>query len=121
MNEDGNQKLGKRIKQARQEAGMSKKELARRVDRTQSIVFTVENGLSTIDAPDLPRRAVALGKPVMYFYLVDRMAEDHQLGDQSSDTWFRLLNREYFIGVWLGVIKVTLVAAAAISVPTYNV
>ena len=69
MNEEGNEKLGKRIKQARQEAGMSQKELARRVDRTQGVVSTVENGLSTIDAPDLPRWAVALGKSVMYFYL----------------------------------------------------
>lgn len=78
MNEDGNQKLGKRIKQARQETGMSQKELARRVDRTQGVVSTVENGLSTIDAPDLPRWAVALGKPVMYFYLGEGLDDAEQ-------------------------------------------
>ena len=78
MKEEGNRKLGKRIKQARQEAGMSQKELARRVDRTQGVVSTVENGLSTIDAPDLPRWAAALGKPVMYFYLGEGLEDAQQ-------------------------------------------
>ena len=78
MNEEGNRKLGKRIKQARQEAGMSQKELARRVDRTQGVVSTVENGISTIDAPDLPRWAAALGKPVMYFYLGEGLEDAQQ-------------------------------------------
>ena len=78
MNEEANRRLGKRIKQARQEAGMSQKELARRVDRTQGVVSTVENGLSTIDAPDLPRWAAALGKPVMYFYLGEGLEDVQQ-------------------------------------------
>ena len=78
MNEEGNRKLGKRIKQARQEVGMSQKELARRVDRTQGVVSTVENGFSTIDAPDLPMWAAALGKPVMYFYLGEGLDDAQQ-------------------------------------------
>ena len=69
MSQDGKKQLGARIRQARLAAGLTQEELALRVGLTQGVVSTVEHGVSTIDAPDLPRWAMALNQPVMYFYL----------------------------------------------------
>ena len=38
------------------------------------MISDVENGVSTIDAPDLPKWARALGKPIIYFYEDDAQA-----------------------------------------------
>jgi transcriptional regulator with XRE-family HTH domain len=69
MNRDGKKRLGTRVRRARLDADLSQSQLARRLGVLQSVVSTVENGISTIDAPDLPHWAQALGKPILYFYL----------------------------------------------------
>ena len=43
-------------------------ELAELMGISQAVVSNVENGLTTIDVPDLPRWAAVLNKPIMYFY-----------------------------------------------------
>ena len=78
MSKDGKKQLGARIRQARLAAGLTQGELAGRVGLTQGVVSTVEHGILTIDAPDLPRWAVALNKPVMYFYLGEGLEDVEQ-------------------------------------------
>ena len=47
--------------------------LAENLGLTQAVVSNVENGVSTIDVPDLPKWAEALGKPLMYFFSGEEM------------------------------------------------
>jgi transcriptional regulator with XRE-family HTH domain len=69
MSDDNKKKLGERVRRARREADLTQDELAARLEVSQGVISNVETGVSTIDAPDLPRWARALGVPVMYFYL----------------------------------------------------
>jgi transcriptional regulator with XRE-family HTH domain len=72
MSEDTTKKrLGERIRRARRNADITQLELAHRLGISQGVVSNVETGVSTIDAPDLPRWAEALGVPIMTFYLDD--------------------------------------------------
>lgn len=62
------QLLGVRIRQAREQLGMSQEELAARVARDQRAVSEYENGKRRIAAIDLPVFAQALQVPLLYFY-----------------------------------------------------
>ena len=68
-NEKLKKELGARVQRARRDLGLTQEELAARIGVTQGVVSNLENGVSTLDVPDLPRWARALEKPVMYFYL----------------------------------------------------
>lgn len=68
MNDDLKKKLGDRIRLARHDAHLTQGELAEILGTSQGVISNVETGVSTIDAPDLPRWAAALKKPIMYFY-----------------------------------------------------
>ena len=70
---DSKKRLGERIRRARLEITMKQGELAERLSLTQAVVSNVENGVSTIDVPDLPKWAEALGKPLMYFFTGEEM------------------------------------------------
>lgn len=69
MSNEAKKRLGARVRRARLDAGLNQAQLAERLGVLQSVISTVENGISTIDAPELPRWAQALGKPILYFYL----------------------------------------------------
>lgn len=69
MSSAGKKKLGERIRRARLDADMKQSDLAEKLGISQGVISNVETGVSTIDAPDLPRWAEALGKPIMFFYL----------------------------------------------------
>lgn len=66
--EESKKRLGERVRKARLEIKMKQGVLAENLGLTQAVVSNVENGVSTIDVPDLPKWAEALGKPLMYFY-----------------------------------------------------
>ncbi|QPC83681.1 helix-turn-helix transcriptional regulator [Phototrophicus methaneseepsis] len=68
MEPDLKKQLGARVRKARREADLKQEELAEMLGTSQAVISNVENGVSTIDAPDLPKWARALGKPLMYFY-----------------------------------------------------
>ncbi|MBC6962743.1 helix-turn-helix transcriptional regulator [Anaerolineae bacterium CFX9] len=74
MADDDKKRLAERIRRARREAEITQGELASRLGISQGVVSNVETGVSTINAPDLPQWAAALGKPVMYFYLDDNLS-----------------------------------------------
>lgn len=69
MNDERKKRLGERVRRARQEAQMTQGELAEILGVSQGVISNVETGVSTIDAPELPRWAIALKKPVVFFYL----------------------------------------------------
>ena len=69
MTDDGKKKLGERIRRARMDSGITQKMLAETLGMSQGVISNVENGVSTIDAPELPTWAAALNKPIMFFFL----------------------------------------------------
>ncbi|QPC83674.1 helix-turn-helix transcriptional regulator [Phototrophicus methaneseepsis] len=68
MEPDLKKQLGVRIRKVRRAADLKQEGLAEKLSTSQAVISNVENGVSMIDAPDLPKWARALGKPIMYFY-----------------------------------------------------
>jgi transcriptional regulator with XRE-family HTH domain len=56
-----------RLRQAREEAGLSQREVGRRLGRPQSFVSKVESGERRIDPVELARFAALYGKPLDWF------------------------------------------------------
>lgn len=62
------QNLGRRIRQARQEVGISGTTLARLIDKSQPYVSDLERSQRTPSLETLRDLAMALGKPLSYFF-----------------------------------------------------
>ena len=60
--------MGKRIRRARDDSGITQAELAEKIDRRQASVSHIENGKMAISAGTLARMALALEKPISYFF-----------------------------------------------------
>lgn len=60
--------MGKLIRQAREEVGLSQAELARKIYRRQASLSNMENGLMEASASTLVYLSGVLGKPVTYFF-----------------------------------------------------
>ena len=60
--------VGQRIRQAREERGLSQMRLAERIDRRQATISDMENGRMQPDATTLVVLAQVLEKPVTYFF-----------------------------------------------------
>ena len=60
--------IGDRIRQAREDRGLSQEELGVLISRDQRSVSLYESGNRRIYAHDLPTIAAALQVPIMYFY-----------------------------------------------------
>ena len=58
----------KRLKRARESAGLSQSEAARRLRRPQSFVSKCESGERRVDAVELRAFARVYGVPVSFFY-----------------------------------------------------
>ncbi len=71
-----NKKVGDRILEARDEAGLSQTELAEKVDSSASTVGRWEAGDAAISVPALLSLSRSLGKPVCFF-----------LQDLTDDQW----------------------------------
>lgn len=54
--------LGKILREARDEAGLTQREVAAKLDRSQAYIWKVETGVQHIDIPTLFDLAVILGK-----------------------------------------------------------
>lgn len=65
---EAKKRLGLRLKCARLDMNLKQEELADLMGISQAVVSNIENGLTTIDVPNLPLWATALNKPIMYFY-----------------------------------------------------
>jgi transcriptional regulator with XRE-family HTH domain len=60
--------LGARIRQAREQRGLSQEELASLVSRDQRAISEYENGKRKVAAVDLPNFAAVLNVPLLYFF-----------------------------------------------------
>ena len=60
--------MGKIIKEAREEAGLSQKELAKRIYKRQTSLSDMETGKAEVSSGALAMLADALEKPLSYFY-----------------------------------------------------
>lgn len=68
--------IGRRIKEAREAAGMSQEELGEKIgDYSASAISYFESGNRKIKIEDLEKISHLLGKPVDYFLAGDRYAE----------------------------------------------
>jgi transcriptional regulator with XRE-family HTH domain len=68
--------LGERIRQAREQIGLSQEEFAVAVSRDQGAISEYENGKRKLPATDLPLFARVLGVPVSYFYEGEQTVDD---------------------------------------------
>ena len=60
--------MGKLIKKAREEKGMSQSQFAKAVSRRQATISDIENGKSEIGVFTLVSFALSLNKPISYFF-----------------------------------------------------
>jgi len=63
----GYQRFLERLRQARQDAGMTQAEVGRQIGARQAWVSKVESGERRIDPVELARFAVVYGKPLGWF------------------------------------------------------
>lgn len=56
-----------KLKQARQEAGFTQVQVAKRIGRPQSHISNIESGQQRLDVIELQRFAKLYGKPLTYF------------------------------------------------------
>ena len=82
--------LGLRIRQAREQRGLSQEEFAALIKRDQRAVSEYEHGKRRISVTDLPRVAQALDVPILYFFEGDVTATDQDR--MVLDAFHRITN-----------------------------
>jgi transcriptional regulator with XRE-family HTH domain len=60
--------MGKRIRQARENLGLTQEQLSARIDKSQDAISSYEKGTRGIQIAELPRLAQALDVTVTYFF-----------------------------------------------------
>lgn len=78
----GYKEIGRKLQKAREEAGLSQEELARKLGCTQSSLSNYELGKRRIYSAELQRIGEILGKPVTYF--LENIEEDQLLYDDLN-------------------------------------
>lgn len=71
--------MGELIRKAREEAGFSQEELAKRIYRRRAAVSDIENGKVEFSVWVLPSLSSALNKPISYFFpkgIIENIQED---------------------------------------------
>jgi len=76
------EEIGRKLQRAREEAGLSQEDLAKKLGCTQASLSNYELGKRRLYLADLQRIGQLLGKPVTYF-LED--SEDKQAADSNYD------------------------------------
>ena len=84
------EKIGKKLQEAREEAGLSQEELARRIGCTQASLSNYELGKRRLYLGDLQRIGQLLGKQVTYF--LDESDEEQSL---SADEINMIVKEQY--------------------------
>lgn len=76
--------MGELIRKAREEAGMTQEELAKKTYRNKIAVHHMEAGKVEINAWTIPYLAVALKKPITYFYPKGNLGYDPEEEELSN-------------------------------------
>jgi transcriptional regulator with XRE-family HTH domain len=85
--------IRERIRQAREEARLTQRQMAKLLAVSQSAISDIERGRVQISAKDLARFAKILGKPIAYFYPSDSETDTKQEAElldlfrSVSETW----------------------------------
>jgi transcriptional regulator with XRE-family HTH domain len=84
------EKIGKKLQEAREEAGLSQEELARKIGCTQASLSNYELGKRRLYLADLQRIGQLLGKQITYFL-------DESPGQESAhpDELLNILEEQY--------------------------
>lgn len=77
--------IGSKIREARENLGITQEELAMRIGKTQNAISGYENGSRGIHISELPDLASALGVPVSYFFDSIKTDVDIQLNSIEYD------------------------------------
>jgi transcriptional regulator with XRE-family HTH domain len=87
-------KLGEKLKQAREEAGLKQREVASMLNLDQAKIIRIEKGIIKVDAETiLPKLAKLYKKPIGWFY------EEIEEKDKLEKTYlivYNLFNLEHF-------------------------
>jgi len=62
------QKIGRRIRLARAEAGITQEELSKRSGISRQVIYRLETGIKETTIYDIMKVATAVGKPIEYFF-----------------------------------------------------
>lgn len=67
LHTDGYERFKERLKEAREQSGLTQTEVAKKLGLPQSYVSKIESGEQRVDAVELERLAKIYGKSVNYF------------------------------------------------------
>ena len=91
--------MGELVRQAREDAGLSQTELARKIYRRRATVSDIENGKSEMTISTLTLIAASLDKPISYFlpwFVYDNIkAEDLDPAEHELLLHFRLIGSKH--------------------------
>ena len=73
-----NEKIAKRIREARKERGLTQQDLANQLGRTAAAISDLERGKVQVNATDLYQISQFLNRPIEYFYGEDYLGSDVQ-------------------------------------------
>jgi transcriptional regulator with XRE-family HTH domain len=79
--------MGKRIRRARDDAGMSQEEFAKAINRRQASVSDIENGKMEVTAGTLAKMAIVLKKPISYFFadwIIQRVGQEDLSAEEEE-------------------------------------
>ncbi len=91
---DPNEYIRARLRQAREEAGLSQREVAEQFGAAQVTISDLERGRTNVSAGDLVRLAAILGKSVLYF-LPGVQSSDLSDREQTLVALFRELDDQW--------------------------
>ena len=102
--------MGELIRKARQDAGLTQAQLAKKIHLKRLAVSDMENGKVEISAQTIPLLASSLDKPISYFFpaFVRKEIPSEQLSSQEQELLFHFRNiwPEHLREVAINLIKV---------------
>jgi len=102
--------LGELIRKAREDAGLTQAQLAKKIHRKRLAVSEMENGKVEISAQTIPLLASSLDKPISYFFpaYVQKEITSEQLSPEEQELLihFRNIWPEHLREVAINMIKV---------------
>lgn len=76
--------MGALVKQARQDAGLSQRELARKMYSRQATISDIENGKRYVNSAELISLSAILDRPILYFF-PEKYRRFLKINDASSE------------------------------------
>ena len=74
--------MGKLVRKARHEAGLSQAELAKQIYVRQASISEIENGKREVSSSELVYLSYALNKPILYFF-PDEFVSNEEINDMA--------------------------------------